>query len=73
MGTLCVLNHKGHSQIKYEDKETIKSAQELFERLSKEGWKGVQTFPGTNKPGQIIKEFDYTVENIVMLPNFTGG
>jgi hypothetical protein len=73
MGTICVLNQNGHSQVEWKDEETIKSAQELFEKLVKNGWRGVQTFPGTDKLGQTLKEFDPTAEHIVMIPVLIGG
>lgn len=73
MGTLYKMDHTGHGEVSWNNKESMDAAKKLFDELKASGWMGTKTFPGTNKKAEQIRSFDPSADHIVMIPNFVGG
>jgi len=74
VGEMSIMDRSGHKQLKWNtDKlEEIAAAKETFDSLIKEGYSafGSKTKAETK---HTIKEFDPTMEDVVMVPRTVGG
>ncbi|MDB5762006.1 MAG: hypothetical protein JWQ21_1001 [Herminiimonas sp.] len=74
VGEMSIMDRTGHKQMKWDtDKlDEITAAKETFDTLVK---KGYSAFGSKTKmePKHTIKEFDPTMEEVVMVPRTVGG
>ncbi len=74
IGEMSIMDRSGHKSLKWDmDKlDEIAAAKETFDSLIKEGY---SAFGGQTKtePKHTIKEFDPTMEEVVMVPRTVGG
>lgn len=74
IGEMSIMDRSGHKQLKWDtDKlDEIAVAKETFDTLVKRGY---SAFASKTKaePKHTIKEFDPTMEDMVMVPRTVGG
>lgn len=74
MGEMSIMDSSGHQQLKWntDQLDEMKVAQETFENLIKKGYSAF----GSRNRGEakhFIREFDSTMEELVMVPPNVGG
>jgi len=74
IGEMSIMDRSGHKQLKWntDRPDEIAVAKETFDRLIGKGYSG---FASKNKleAKHTIKEFDPTMEEVVMVPRTVGG
>lgn len=74
VGEMSIMDSSGHKELKWNmDKlEEIAVAKSTFDKLVKEGYSAFGAHTKSD-PKQAIKEFDPTMEDVVMVPRIVGG
>ncbi|WP_136418662.1 hypothetical protein [Herbaspirillum sp. ST 5-3] len=74
IGEMSIMDASGHKELKWKmgDPKEIAAAQETFDRLLE---KGYSAFGSEQKAEtkHVVKEFDPTLEELVMVPRTVGG
>jgi hypothetical protein len=74
VGEMSIMDSSGHKQLKWDmdQVDEIASAQETFDRLVEQGYSG---FGSKRKAEakQSLREFDPTLEELIMVPRTVGG
>ncbi|GIZ51377.1 hypothetical protein NCCP691_13910 [Noviherbaspirillum aridicola] len=74
VGEMSIMDTSGHKQLKWkmDNLDEIAVARQTFDTLVKEGY---SAFGSRNKTEakQTVKEFDPTMEDVVMVPRTVGG
>ena len=74
VGEMSIMDSSGHKELKWDmDKlEEIAVAKSTFDKLMKEGYSAFGAHTKSEQK-QAIKEFDATMEDVVMVPRIVGG
>jgi len=73
-GAMSIMDTSGHKELKWDmnNSEEIAAAQETFERLMAQGYSGFGS-KKKEEPKHVLKTFDPTMEDMVMVPRTVGG
>jgi len=74
VGEMSIMDSSGHKELKWnmDRLEEIAVAKSTFDKLVKEGYSAFGTHT-KSEPRHAIKEFDPTMEDVVMVPRIVGG
>lgn len=74
VGEMSIMDTSGHKQLKWKmDRlDEIAVARETFDALVKEGYSAFGS-RSKNEAKQTVREFDPTLEDLVMVPRTVGG
>lgn len=74
VGEMSIMDTSGHKQLKWkmDSLDEIAVAKQTFDALVKDGYSAFGSKTKTETK-QIVKEFDPTMEDVVMVPRTVGG
>jgi len=74
IGEMSVMDASGHKELKWNTDvpEEVKAAQVTFDRLMEKGYSGFGSRT-TDEPKRLVKTFDPTIVELVMVPRTVGG
>jgi len=74
IGEMNIMDASGHKQLKWDTgtPAEIAAAQATFDRLLKNGYSAFGAKEKT-APKQVLKTFDPTMEEVVLVPRIVGG
>lgn len=74
IGEMSIMDTSGHKQLKWkmDSVDEISVAKQTFDTLVKEGYTAFGSHAKTEAK-QAVKEFDPTMEDVVMVPRTVGG
>lgn len=74
VGKMSIMDITGHTELKWnmEKLDELDTAKEIFDRLVAQGYTAFGSETSTEAK-HAIKEFDPTMEEVVMVPRIVGG
>jgi hypothetical protein len=74
VGEMSIMDTSGHKQLKWkmDQPDAIAVAKQTFDALVKDGYSAFGSHV-RDEPKQAVKEFDPTLEDLVMVPRTVGG
>lgn len=75
MSELCVLDASGDTKFMWSrsNSEEVKAAREHFDMLKKKGYWAYRVEDREGSKGEVVRDFDPSLERIIMAPRPIGG